>query len=271
LVVHRPAELPGIEMWDWTFEGRSENAMLTSSYMLGGPDGRARGAIGGALWYRGRSHEVRGDARMLMEPGEVFRGAFRNVPEEGMRAHVILVDPAHVARYLDDERRVRPRLSHVFDPHPALMGAFDLASAAIQSPAADPLEREHLVTAFLGAAFGRGDDIPASAAPPPCDRRVRRASELLRDRLADSLTLAQLAGEVGLSVFHLERSFAARMGVPVHRYRQLARLQASMAMLRRGVRLADVASACGFADQAHMTRTYRRHLHFTPGQYAADR
>ena len=33
--------------------------------------------------------------------------------------------------------------------------------------------------------------------------------------------------------------------------------------------LADIAAMCGFADQSHMTRAFRRFRGYTPGQYAA--
>jgi AraC-like DNA-binding protein len=269
LDVTRREALPGIELWGWRVAGRGEFAMLTGTFMFGGPDRPRGGPPSGKLWYRGRHHDVDGGFRLCLEPGEVYQGSFHDVPAQGMNAHVLHLDPAFAHAYVDPERAgARLRLVRMLTAEPATLARFERACAAIESGEVDPMEREHLVRRFLDEAFVHADDEPARAPPPACDRRVRRASEMVRDRFADPLTLTELAGEVGLSVFHLERSFRERLGVPVHRYLQLVRVERSMAMLRRGVRIADVALACGFADQAHMTRTYRRLLHFTPGQMA---
>ncbi|MDI7066180.1 helix-turn-helix domain-containing protein, partial [Klebsiella pneumoniae] len=45
------------------------------------------------------------------------------------------------------------------------------------------------------------------------------------------------------------------------------RIQYSRAQLRRGYPIADVALDAGFADQAHLQRTFRRLVAATPGQY----
>jgi AraC-like DNA-binding protein len=47
--------------------------------------------------------------------------------------------------------------------------------------------------------------------------------------------------------------------VRVHRARDL---------ILRGVALAETAAAVGFADQAHMSRAFRRTLGYTPGALA---
>ena len=36
------------------------------------------------------------------------------------------------------------------------------------------------------------------------------------------------------------------------------------------MRLAEIAYVCGFADQAHFTREFRRHAAFTPARFRAD-
>lgn len=68
-----------------------------------------------------------------------------------------------------------------------------------------------------------------------------------------------VADEVGWSRRHLAARFAAEYGIGPKATARLSRFQASVRLLRRPKArpLADVAYACGYADQAHLTREWR--------------
>jgi AraC family transcriptional regulator len=46
------------------------------------------------------------------------------------------------------------------------------------------------------------------------------------------------------------------------------RITHARTMLQAGDAIAAVAAACGFADQSHLTRTFRRAVGITPGRFA---
>jgi AraC-like DNA-binding protein len=50
-------------------------------------------------------------------------------------------------------------------------------------------------------------------------------------------------------------------------YQRQLRLRAARRLLARGHRIADVASAVGFADQSHLTRWFVRYYGITPGAF----
>lgn len=105
-------------------------------------------------------------------------------------------------------------------------------------------------------------------------RQERHASPTLdrvRDRLADDLahapSLEDLAKLAGLSRYQVLRHFAHAHGMPPHAWLRQRRVERARALIARGQPLADVALACGFADQSHMSRAFTQQLGFTPGAW----
>jgi AraC-like DNA-binding protein len=90
----------------------------------------------------------------------------------------------------------------------------------------------------------------------------------LRDHYHESVTNRQLARLVHLSVRAFERRFRASFHLTPQRYLRRLRLRmASRALVYTGQSLADIAIGCGFADQSHFTREFRRHFGRTPREY----
>jgi AraC-like DNA-binding protein len=134
----------------------------------------------------------------------------------------------------------------------------------VESPLLDVTEREHYLRSFLALGFAAASSQGLPVGEQTCVRGVRRARELIHDRSSERLTVAEIARAAGCSVYHLERSFCAVTGLAVHAYLQQVRLARAMAMLRQGTRSAEASQATGFADQAHMTRAFRKWLGVTP-------
>ncbi|HEY5375670.1 MAG TPA: AraC family transcriptional regulator, partial [Polyangiaceae bacterium] len=98
----------------------------------------------------------------------------------------------------------------------------------------------------------------------PC---VRRAAERVRENIADSLSLSDLASEMNLSKFYLARSFQRSLGVPPHRYRRLLRLQCARRLLERGFTVIDAALETGFVDAPHLSRAFCEWLGVSPAAW----
>ncbi|TDD69936.1 AraC family transcriptional regulator [Jiangella aurantiaca] len=98
-------------------------------------------------------------------------------------------------------------------------------------------------------------------------RHAATARDVLQARLADPPSLDELAGLVGVGRFALVRAFRERYGLPPHAYLNEQRVRRACALLEAGHPPAAVAAAVGFADQAHLTRHFRRMIGVPPGQY----
>jgi AraC-like DNA-binding protein len=71
------------------------------------------------------------------------------------------------------------------------------------------------------------------------------------------------------SPFHLVRCFTDVVGMPPHAYLTQVRANRARALLLSGEGLSGVAYRCGFCDQSHLTRTFKRLFGVTPGSYVA--
>ena len=96
---------------------------------------------------------------------------------------------------------------------------------------------------------------------------LRRVRQRLEEQLAAPPSLAELAAEAGVSRFQLLRRFARVYGCTPHAWLAQQRAERARALIAAGAGLADAAAACGFADQAHMTRLFARQFGFTPGAW----
>ncbi|KAH0445186.1 hypothetical protein KCU90_g559, partial [Aureobasidium melanogenum] len=108
---------------------------------------------------------------------------------------------------------------------------------------------------------------PAPLPDDDASGQLAQAAEFIAENCTRALKLEDVCNAAGLSASHLIRAFKQRYGMTPHAYLINRRIQYSRAQLRRGYPIADVALDAGFADQAHLQRTFKRLVAATPGQY----
>ena len=103
-----------------------------------------------------------------------------------------------------------------------------------------------------------------------------RVRELIRASAADldagelgggELTADDLAAAAGCSRYAAYRAFRQAYGLAPSDYQRQLRVQTARRLLSAGGAPAQVAADAGFADQAHLTRWFRRYYGVTPGAY----
>lgn len=100
----------------------------------------------------------------------------------------------------------------------------------------------------------------------------RRAKEIMRVRLASSLTIADVAAECRLTPSHFARSFRRSTGLAPHEFLLRLRIEeAKRQMTITKLPLADIALICGFCDQSYFTRVFSRSVGTSPGAWRRAR
>ena len=132
----------------------------------------------------------------------------------------------------------------------------------------DSLRAELLVTRLVRHLSGRrGAGDPPRAGLPPA--RLAAVLEYLDAHLAERVSVRQLAAVAGVETSWFTRLFVAAVGRSPYQYLLERRIVRAQYLLRSGTAVGAVASACGFVDQAHLTRHFRRITGATPRAWAA--
>jgi AraC family transcriptional regulator len=89
--------------------------------------------------------------------------------------------------------------------------------------------------------------------------RLKRAIDYVEARLAEPMSLADLASATGLTRMHFAAQFRAATGLPPHEYLLRRRIERAQEMLvGTGMSVVDVALSVGFQTQSHFTSVFKR-------------
>jgi len=118
------------------------------------------------------------------------------------------------------------------------------------------------------------NDLAAASACPQVSHaalagwKLRRILDYVESNLDRAILVPELADVAGLSSSHFSRVFLKSVGLPPHLYIARRRvIRAQQRMCESQVGLASVAQECGFSDQSHLTRTFRRMVGMNPGEW----
>jgi AraC-like DNA-binding protein len=221
--------------------------------------------VGGAelIDYRGGHIRTGPGSIVVLAPGEMHTGGPGNTTD-GYAYRALYADPTLLT---DGTLGGLPHFREPLLDDPELAAALRVAHTEL-SACPDPLEAESRLPWLLTALARRhSTSRPASDTIPG----AALVAHAVRDRLADELltppSLSALAADFDLSRYQLLRAFRTTMGIPPYAWLAQYRVNRARFLLEAGGRPAEVAAQVGFADQAHLTRWFRRVLGVTPAAY----
>jgi AraC-like DNA-binding protein len=121
-----------------------------------------------------------------------------------------------------------------------------------------------LLVRYASARLRAAGSPDSAGSDPSIAARIR---ELIHDGDATDLTADDLAAAAGCSRYAAYRAFSQAYGLAPSDYQRQLRVRAARRLLSRGIPPAVAAAEAGFADQAHLTRWFRRYYGITPGAY----
>lgn len=212
---------------------------------------------------RGREFSLGPGAALFRPANETHANGFR-----GTEVHGILIEfePAAARALLPGLPLDAPAYfpAHVLD---RLCGAIDRETRHGDPESSTALRGLSLCLAAEVSRLGRDSREEASAPPWLLD-----AEALLRNRSAEDLRLGKLASILGVPPVRLAAAFRRRFHCSVGDYLVLTRLAHARRMLVESCApVAEIAQGCGFFDQSHFCRVFKKQHGMSPGAFRRGR
>jgi len=106
---------------------------------------------------------------------------------------------------------------------------------------------------------------------PEYDDSLVREGVRLAKLIGGAVTVRRLSQRLSTTEKNLERKFSRYIGISPKRFLQVVRFEGIMAALyrKRSVNLTEIALNCGYYDQAHFIKEFKRFTGYTPGNFIA--
>ncbi len=124
----------------------------------------------------------------------------------------------------------------------------------------------------VAGLFGMSRDVAPGRDGEAETRALSAALAHARSHLDEPLRVPDLAARAGLSAFQFDQRIRQLFGMSAGQYVTRLRIDHARDLLRRGdTPIAEIALACGYADQTAFSRQFRKVVRLTPQRYRSMR
>ncbi len=131
----------------------------------------------------------------------------------------------------------------------------------------DPLEKDEALFRSMGALIKRYGSWSTEVGQSREPQKIARVCEYMHAHFGEELNLEMLANIAGMSRAYFIRVFSKHMDQTPHSYLTDIRIREARKMLHNGADPSSVAIDCGFFDQPHLNRQFKRRIGISPGAY----
>lgn len=233
-------------------------------------------------WVEGRIYRLAPGDLLLISPMELHRPI---VSESGPYERIVLwMDRAWLERFSDENASLTRCFDKARASHTNLLRPSAGQRAAVRGRLAELVQESYGDGGYAGAQYAAGvllqfmaelnrmalhtgADRPGADEP---ETLVSRVLEYVSAHYSEELTLEGLAQLFYVSKYHLSHEFSRAVGVGVHRYIVLKRLQVARQMLAGGTPPGEVCTACGFGDYTNFYRAFRAEYGAGPREFGGE-
>ena len=258
---HLP-ELGGLELLNARYEEQAFTKHSHEGYCIAViEDGTQTFQWQGSNYYANERHIV------LINADEVHTGS--PVEESGWEYHAIYPTPemiAHINKDLFKQTGAPWFADAVVDDQALAQQLMQLFLLLEQEGNTLLKETFYLSTmAYLIAKHGQSP--PEIQNLSDSKKQILWVKEFIYAYPEREFTLTELANMAHLSQWHFLRQFNQHVGMTPHKWLIQARLHKASRLLKQGLRPINIAVDCGFSDQSHFNRHFKKAFGVTPTQY----
>jgi transcriptional regulator GlxA family with amidase domain len=164
--------------------------------------------------------------------------------------------------------RIGPHLGHVVASGPQAAAIEQAFADLTTNFSAELALRDELASNLLAQIILRAQQINPDSQHRPIEQRVRKAQLYIEEHFAESFSVHDVAGHVGVSPSHLSSLFKQHTGMTLLAWRDEKRMMAAARdLLTTNRAVSEVAAACGFDDGPFFSRCFRKHFGCSPRDY----
>lgn len=226
-------------------------------------------AVSGSVWTAdvdGKRLEETPGHLLTRNLGSVFQVRATSVERAGGGFRGVFLPPDVIANCLRQQERAEQTLEG-----PPIVKNQHIRSLALDlhqtlSTSSCRLERTSALIGFTAAFLE--NQCAKRRSPAISPRSLSIARDYIHDNFDQQIAIDDLAGLTGLNAFVLIRQFKTMTGLAPYQYLQSYRISKAKNYLAAGLKLSDVVANCGFYDQSHFNRVFKRFsMGLSPGRY----
>lgn len=122
-------------------------------------------------------------------------------------------------------------------------------------------KQESLLNLLAALPFTESDTTPAQ------NKNIDESLKYIREHFTENIDLQILSDVSSLSLFHFIRVFRRQTGLSPFEFIIQLRIKEACRKLTITKNIADVAADCGFYDQSHFTKYFKKHVGISPKRY----
>jgi AraC-like DNA-binding protein len=132
------------------------------------------------------------------------------------------------------------------------------------------LTKESLFILALEKLFRRYGTAKQGKFNSVCTKSSYLARDYIQDNFEFNPSLTELETISNCSKFQLIKSFKTIFGITPHQYLLLIKVKKAKNLLAKGFSCVDASLACGFYDQSHFSRNFKKAFGISPSNYLGE-